>query len=105
MSASDITVRLDLNNPIFQRALFALPKQDQLKVLATLRKLSSMSWQQVYSDSGLKWELIQSKEGPNRGRLYSFRMTKGFRTLAYRAKSWMRILSLHLDHDSAYRSR
>ena len=104
MSAADIPVRLDLNNPIFQNALFALPKQDQLKVLRALRKLSSMTWEQVYKDSGLKWELIQSRVGANGERLYSFRTGKGFRALAYRSGPWMRILSLHPDHDSAYRS-
>ncbi len=36
-------------------------------------------------------------------RLYSFRMGKGFRGIAYRDGLWLRILSLHPDHDSAYR--
>jgi len=76
MSALEIPVRLDLNNPIFQKALFALPKRDQLKVLATLRKISCMTWNQVHRDSGLRWELIQSREGPTGERLYSFRIGK-----------------------------
>ncbi len=104
MSASDILVRLDLNNPVFQKALFAIPKQDQLKVLGTLRKLSSMTWGQVYRDFGQKWELIQSKKGTNGERLYSFRIGKGFRALAFRTESWIHILSLSPDHDPAYRS-
>ncbi len=95
-------VRLDLNNPSFQRGLFSLPKSEQLLVLGTLRKLSEMSWDQVYKDKGLKWELIYSKVGPNGKRLYSFRIGKGFRAVAYREEDWMRILSLHPDHDSAY---
>ncbi len=104
MTTSKQRVQLDLNNPVFQKALFTLSKQDQLKVLATLRKLSSMTWDQVYKDSGLKWELIQSRKGINGECLYSFRIGGGFRGLAFRAESWMRILSLHPDHDSAYRS-
>ena len=42
-------VRLDLNNPVFQRQLFALPKDGQRALLNTLRKLAEMSWQQVYA--------------------------------------------------------
>ena len=97
------TVRLDLNNPVFQRQLFALEKAQQLNVLITLRKLSSMTWQQVYRDRGLKWELIYSRTGPHSSRLYSLRISRGFRAIAYRDKEWLRILSLHADHDSAYR--
>lgn len=52
-------VRLDLNNAVFQRQLFALEKTQQLGVLATLRKLSELRWPQVYPDRGLKWELIK----------------------------------------------
>lgn len=95
-------VQLDLNNPIFQKQLFDLPKEEQLNVLRTLRKLSGMTWPQVYQDSGLKWELIHSRQGPRGERLYSFRLGKGFRGLAYREGTWIRILSLHPDHDSAY---
>ena len=96
------SVRLDLNNPVFQSQLLNLQKQHQRKVLATLRKLFDMTWDQVYTDKGLKWEVIVSCKGPHGGRIYSFRIGKGFRGIAYREKSWMRILSLHPDHDSTY---
>ena len=96
------TVRLDLNNPIFQRQLFRLSKIEQRNILNTLRKLANITWQQVYTDYGLKWETILSKKGPGGNKLYSFRIVKGFRGIAYRDGSWMRLLSLHPDHDSAY---
>ncbi|MBF8376792.1 hypothetical protein IW967_02750 [Alicyclobacillus mali] len=95
-------VRLDLNNPTFQRQWFGLPKDDQLRVLRALRKLSELTWDQVYRDHGLKWELIYSKTGPNQQRLYSLRLAKGFRAVAYREGDWMRLLTLHPDHDSTY---
>ena len=101
---SESIVKLDLNNPVFQQTLFRLSKTEQNSVLGTLRKLSVMSWEQVYRDHGLKWELIYSKEGPDGERLYSFRLGQGFRAIAYRDSVWLRILSLHPDHDSAYRS-
>jgi len=95
-------VRLDLNNPVFQRQLFNLSKIDQRNILNTLRKLANMTWQQVYADYGLKWEAIISQKGPDGKNLYSFRIGKGFRGVAYRVGSWLRLLSLHPDHDSAY---
>lgn len=103
--AGDVeAVRLDLNNPVFQRSLFELEKSQQISVLATLRKLAGLRWPQVYRDQGLKWELIHSRIGPDGQRLYSFRIGQGFRAVAYRADGgWLRLLSLHPDHDSAYR--
>ncbi len=95
-------IRLDLNNPVFQRLLFNLSKNDQHNTLNTLRKLANMTWQQVYSDYGLKWEVILSQKGPGGNKLYSFRIGKGFRGIACRDGSWLRLLSLHPDHDSAY---
>jgi len=96
-------VRLDLNNPVFQRQLFKLSKNEQRNILNTLRKLANMTWEQVYIEHGLKWEAILSKKGPNSKRLYSFRIGSGFRGVAYREGLWLRILSLHPDHNSAYR--
>ena len=98
----DQKVKLDLNNPVFQRQLFNLQKRDQGEVLGTLRKLSNMTWRQVYNNRGLKWEAIVSRKGPHGGRIYSFRIGKGFRGIAYREDAWMRLLSLHPDHDSTY---
>jgi hypothetical protein len=99
---SEQLLRLDLNNPVFQRQLFNLSKSNQRNILNTLRKLADMTWQQVYSDYGLKWEIILSQKGPEGNKLYSFRVSKGFRGVAYRDTLWLRILSLHPDHDSAY---
>jgi hypothetical protein len=98
----DGSILLDLNNPIFQKNLFDLQKNEQRSVLGTLRKISNMSWQQLYGDTGLKWEAVASRSGSNGTRLYSFRIGKGFRWLAYREGNWLRILSLHPDHDATY---
>lgn len=98
MTRQPAAVRLDLNNPVFLRNLFALAKNDQRQV----GKLFQMTWDQIYRDPGLKWEAIVSQLGPNGGRLYSFRMGKALRAVAYRQDDWLRILSLHPDHDSAF---
>ncbi len=103
MTARAGRLQLDLNNPGFQDELFALSKDEQRSVLDTLRKLSKMTWEELYRDAGLKWEAIVSKIGPGGGRLYSLRIGKGFRAVAFRQDDWLRFLSLHSDHDSAYR--
>lgn len=95
-------IRLDLNAPEFQEDLFSLTKEQQLSVLSTLKKLAQMTWEQVYRDAGLNWEALRSKTGPHQGRLYTLRLGKGFRAVAYRQEQWLKILSLHPEHDSAY---
>ncbi len=101
---ADDTVLLDLNSPVFQRDLFALEKTGQSALLSTLKRIRGMSWQRVYADTGLKWESIHSRQGPDGKRLYSFWASWAFRTGGYRDGKWLRILSLHADHDSAYHS-
>jgi hypothetical protein len=96
-------IRSDLNNPVFQKQLFDLTKEKQTGILSSLRKLSNMTWEQVYQDSGLKWEVILSHPGPHGQQIYSLRIGKGLRAVAYREQDWLRLLSLHPDHDSAYK--
>ena len=93
-------IRLDLNEPRFQNDLFRLTKEQQASLLGTLRKLSQMTWGQLYQDPGLKWESISLR---TEERLYSFRIGKGFRAVGFREGDWLTIVSLHPDHDSAYK--
>ena len=95
-------VLLDLNNPAFQESWFALERGEALAVLATLTKIHQMEWQQLYSDRGLRWEAILSRSGPGGGRIYSLRVTKRVRAVAYREGDFLRLLSIHADNDSAY---
>ena len=96
-------IALDLNNPEFQRDWFALEHDEALAVLATLRKILRLDWNQLYGDPGLRWEAILSRPGPGGQRLYSLRVTKRVRAVAYRQGDFLRFLSLHPDHDSAYK--
>ena len=59
------TVRLDLNNPIFQQNLFELQKPDRHSALETLNKLRRMTWSQLYAVKGLKWEKIAGVPPPS----------------------------------------
>jgi hypothetical protein len=95
-------VLLDLNNSAFQQQWFSLPPPEALAILATLRKIRQLEWDQVYRDKGLRWEVIQSRTGPGGQRIYSLRVTQKARAVAYRDGNVMRFLTLHADHDSAY---
>lgn len=93
---------LDLNCPVFQKDLFSLNKQDAYIALKTLQKISKMDWDSLYKSKGLKWELIYSKKGKKGENVYSFRISKKFRATALREGNYLRVLSLHPDHDSTY---
>jgi hypothetical protein len=96
-------VRLDLNNPVFQEGLFGLQKTERQAALETLNKLRRLTWQQVYRDSGLKWEKIASvKPPPGIAALYSLRIARSRRATAYRDGAFIRLLSIAPDHDSTY---
>ncbi|MDP2368127.1 hypothetical protein [Rhodoferax sp.] len=96
-------VRLDLNNPVFQANLLELQKPQRHAALDTLGKLRHLSWNQVYRDSGLKWEKISSiKPPPGIDAIYSLRITQSRRATAYRDGDFIRLLTIAPDHDSAY---
>ena len=96
-------IQLDLNNPEFQANLSSLEKPEAWSVLKTLKLLQVMTWEQIQTSKGLRWELIQSRQGPDGQRLYSMRISQSCRAVAWRDGLWLRFLSLHPDHDSAYR--
>jgi hypothetical protein len=96
-------IRLDLNNAVFQEEWLSLEQEEALAVLATLRRIQQMDWDQLYRNGGLRWEAIQSRRGPASQRIYSLRITQRLRAVAYREGDFLRFLSLHPDHDSAYR--
>ena len=95
-------VQIDLNLETFQEGLFGLASAEQVALLATFGKIIRMTWDQVYRDKGLHWEAIQTRTGEDKLRLYSIRVTRKFRAVAYRDGNFMRCVSLHPDHDSAY---
>ena len=98
-----LTVRLDLNNPIFQENLFNLQKPDRHSALETLNKLRQLTWSQVYADNGLKWEKIVSITPPlGISAVYSLRITQSRRATAYRDGDFLRFLTIAPDHDATY---
>lgn len=102
-AAAPAHVEVDWNNPEFQRGLIALPKEEQLQVIKTVAKILQLNWPQVYSDAGLKWEEITSKQPPaGIQAFYSLRINQGRRATAYRDGNFMRLLTIEPDHDATY---
>jgi hypothetical protein len=96
-------VLLDLNAASFLHDWFAMERDDAHALLETLRKIRTLDWNQLYSDRGLKWELVESRVGSKGRRLYSLRVTRQVRAVGYRDGNVLRMVSLHPDHDSAYK--
>lgn len=96
-------IKIDMNNPGFQNDFFRLEKKEQLALIKTLKKIKQMHWQQLYQDTSLNWELILSKKSKKGDRIYSFRFSQKYRAVAMREDDFMRLLTLHTDHDSAYK--
>jgi hypothetical protein len=96
-------VKLDLNNPEFQKNLLDLDKSERNRVLDTLRKVLKLEWDQVYRDAGLKWEKISSVLPPaGRDAIYSLRITQSRKATVIRDGGFLRFLTLQPDHDATH---
>jgi len=84
--------------------LFRLQSDDLKQVMASLRRLRDLEWSTLYRHTGFQWEAIEHLKAPNGARVHSFRLSQRIRALAYRDGDFLRVLSLHPDHDSAYES-
>ena len=106
MPDTEVLVRLDLNNPVFQENLLGLQKAERHSALDTLNKLRQMTWRQVYQDRGLKWEKIVSVRPPaGISAVYSLRLSQSRRATAYRDGAFLRLLTIPPDHDATYGKR
>lgn len=97
MSGNDAKVLLDLNVPGFQSDLFDLDASEIKKVFKTLKKLRSLTWNEIFRDRGLHWEEVKSMPGK-----YTIRLSQSYRAVATREGGWMRFVALHQDHDEDY---
>ena len=104
VSAAPSRVRLDLNSPEFQDVLFHLEPAELKQVVASLRRLSRLEWTSLYRHTGFQWEAIEHLKAPNGAKVYSLRLSLRIRALAYREGDFLRFLSLHPGHDSAYKA-
>lgn len=103
MAAGSDRVRLDLNSPEFQSVFFRLELSELKQVVASLGRLRELEWNAVYRHPGFKWEAIAHIRTPNGATAHSLRLSGKIRAVAYRDGDFLRIISLHPDHDSAYK--
>jgi hypothetical protein len=96
-------LRIDLNFPDFQKDLFKLEKKELYALIKTFRTLSKMDFDQVRSSSGLNLERIKKTKTRKGNPLYSIRINRSFRALLSIEGHYLRFISLHPDHDSAYK--
>lgn len=103
MAKPEPTIRLDLNNPVFQEQLLTLQKPERHAALDTLNKIRQLTWNQLYRDPGLKWEKITSVRPPvGIDAVYSLRISRSRRATAHRDGEFMRLLTIAPDHDATY---
>ena len=102
MAAAGSRVRLDLNSPEFQDVFFRLEAAELRQVIASLRRLRALDWEGLYRHTGFRWEAIGPVNAPNGAKVYSFRLSQRVRAVAFRDGDFLRLISLHPDHDSAY---
>jgi hypothetical protein len=102
VAAAGSRVRLDLNGPEFQDVFFRLEAVDLKQVVASSRRLRELDLNTLYRHTGFQWELIEHLKAPNRAKVYSLRLSQRIRAIAFRDGDFLRLISLHPDHDSAY---
>jgi len=102
-------VKCDLE---FQRVIEELQnlKPAELdKVEASIEKIQKMTWDQIYKTSsksqkrGLNWEPIEGQKTKSGKIIASIRVSDKFRARVCRVGVYMRFISFHPDHDSAYK--
>ena len=72
------------------------------QVVSSLRRLRELDWNRLYQHTGFHWEAIGHLKAPNGATVYSLRLSQRIRATAFRDGDFLRLLSLHPDHDSAY---
>mgnify|MGYP000424470845 FL=1 len=96
-------MKIDLNFPPFQQDLFSLDKTKLSIFVQSVKKINKMDLRQVQQSSGLNLEKIKNIKTPNGKTLYSIRMSKSFRAVICIEDDFIRFISLHPDHDTAYK--
>lgn len=102
MADGSSRVRLDLNSPEFQDVFLRLELSELKQVVGSLRRLGELDWNTLYRHTGFKWEAVRHIRTPNGATAYSLRLSEKIRGIVFRDGDFLRFISLHPDHDSAY---
>ena len=102
-------VECDIEFPRLQKELEDLEAEELDQVEDSIEKIQKMSWDQIYKTSsksqkrGLNWEPIEGQQTARGKTIASIRLSGKFRARVCRDGKFMRFISLHPDHDSAYK--
>jgi len=102
VAAAGNRIRLDLNSPEFQEVFFRLEADALKQVVESLRRLRDLDWNSLYRHKGFRWQAIEHLKAANGAKVYSLRLSQRIRAVAFRDGDFLRLVSLHPDHDSAY---
>lgn len=109
-STQNELVQCDLEFPALQTELGHLAGADLDAFLNKMETINQMTWAQVYATSskgahkrGINWEVLPHQKTASGGIIASIRVTGKFRARVTREGVFMRFISLHPDHDSAYK--
>lgn len=101
-------VQCDLEFPRLVEELANLEAIELDQVEECLNKIKKMTWDQIYKTAsktkkrGLNFEPIEGQRTRSGKAIASIRISKKFRARVCRDGIYMRFISLHPDHDSAY---
>ncbi|TVQ81436.1 MAG: hypothetical protein EA369_00055 [Bradymonadales bacterium] len=108
-STQNELVVCDLEFPNFQKSLAQLNSKEINQFFDVVEnKIQKMTWRQIYATSskskkrGLNWEVIEGQKTAKGGVIASIRITQKSRARVTRDGKFMRFISVHPDHDSAY---
>ena len=95
-------VELRRHEPAVVLQDLGLPPDDLKQVATSLRRLRELDWNVLYRHTGFRWEALEHLKAPNGAKVYSLRLSQRIRAVAFRDGDFLRLISLHPDHDSAY---
>lgn len=102
VAAAEDRIRLDLNSPEFQDVFFRLETKDLKQVVAALRRLCELDWNSLYRHTGFRWEAIEHLKVGGGAKVYSLRLSQRIRAVGVREGNFLRLISLHPEHDATY---
>lgn len=108
LSTQHDLVECDLEFPRIIEELSNLEAKELDQIEESIEKIKKMTWDQIYKTSsktqkrGLNWEPIDGQTTRAGKKIALIRISKKFRARVCRDGKFMRFISLHPDHDSAY---
>lgn len=108
-STQNELVVCDLEFSGIQKSLKSLSKEELIQFFEVVeKKIQKMTWAQIYTTSsksqkrGLNWEVIEGQRTTKDGIIASIRITQKSCARVTRDGKFMRFISIHPDHESAF---